>query len=92
MYIHIHYIIETFSVVGSVPTLLNDPQKPLRHAILYIRLLKISLSSILRTHSLLTFSLNWSKLVGWDSWSCIFILHHTFSIGLRSGLWPWLTC
>jgi hypothetical protein len=31
---------------------------------LYIRLLKIWLSSILRTHSLLIFSLNWSRLVG----------------------------
>jgi hypothetical protein len=31
--VHIHYIIETFSVVGSVPTPLNDLQKPLRHAL-----------------------------------------------------------
>jgi hypothetical protein len=32
-YIHIHFIIDTFSVVGSVPTSLNYLQKPLRHAL-----------------------------------------------------------
>jgi hypothetical protein len=55
-YIHIHYIIETFSEVGSVSTPSMTSRSLL--GMLYIRPLKILLSSILRTQSLLIFSLN----------------------------------
>jgi hypothetical protein len=85
-YIHTHYIIDTFSVVGSVPTPLNDLQSLL--GMLSTRLFKIWLSSVFRTHSILISSLNWSRLTRWDSCSCNFIHPHTFSIGLRSGLLP----
>ncbi len=30
---YIHHVIETFSVVGSVPTPLNNLKKPFRHAL-----------------------------------------------------------
>jgi hypothetical protein len=83
MYTHIHYIIETFSMVGSVPTPLNDLQKPLRHA------LYLAPQGLAVLHPQNPQPLGW--LVWWDSCSCIFIHHRKFSIGLRSGLLPRLT-
>jgi hypothetical protein len=88
-YKQIHYIIDTFSVLGRVYPPLSMTSRSLL-GMLSTRLLKIWLYSTLRSHSLLISSLNWSRLVGWDSFSYIFIHSHTFSIGLRSGLLPGL--